>query len=460
MSSIIQQKTLLNEQSVSLTNQLFEKFNIKSELQAIGIKKKRGVSVFNVFKQLFILIFTGKNWYFHQKNTDVTTSFRKDVIYDFLNSIFIQWETLLFSISTQIICYFSQFLAPKRKRVLVADSTLYDRNRSKKAELLTTVYDSVSKKLKKGLQLLVLGWDDGFSFIPLLFRLVSSTKPEKILYPSREITDKTTPAYTRRIDAVKDKLTLLVEMVKQVMKTSIRFSYLLVDSWFATPKFFSQCRNEGIEVITRLKNTSKIYYQFRNRILTLANLFAEVKKRYPSKHDIYYCIVKTNAHKVPLKIIFLRNNRNKNKWIALATTDLQLGNKEIIRLYGRRWDIEVAFKMCKQYLKLAKEFQGRSFDMFVGHTTIVFLKYIMLEYYKRLENDEKTFGDLFFLLSDEVKDLTYSQALKNILMLFVEMVKKQIKIEDNNGLDQLVQDFILKLPASFGVLFGYRLYES
>jgi len=34
--------------------------------------------------------------------------------------------------------------------------------------------------------------------------------------------------------------------------------------------------------------------------------------------------------------------------------------------------------MIKSYLKLAKEFQGRSFDMLVAHTTIVFLRYIMI----------------------------------------------------------------------------------
>jgi len=54
----------------------------------------------------------------------------------------------------------------------------------------------------------------------------------------------------------------------------------------------------------------------------------------------------------------------------LLSTDISLDDQEIIRIYGKRWDIEVFFKMNKFYLKLAKEFQGRSYDMMFVHITI------------------------------------------------------------------------------------------
>jgi hypothetical protein len=44
-----------------------------------------------------------------------------------------------------------------------------------------------------------------------------------------------------------------------------------------------------------------------------------------------------------------------------------LGLPQIVTLYGRRWDIEVFFKMAKSFLKLAKEIQSRSFDALVAH---------------------------------------------------------------------------------------------
>lgn len=46
--------------------------------------------------------------------------------------------------------------------------------------------------------------------------------------------------------------------------------------------------------------------------------------------------------------------------------------------YKMRWDIEVFFKCTKSLLRLQKEFQGRSYDLLISHTTIVFSRYILL----------------------------------------------------------------------------------
>lgn len=47
-------------------------------------------------------------------------------------------------------------------------------------------------------------------------------------------------------------------------------------------------------------------------------------------------------------------------------------------------------------MKLGTEFQCRSFDAMVSHTTIVFARYILLEWIRRNRNDQKTYGELFF----------------------------------------------------------------
>lgn len=53
-----------------------------------------------------------------------------------------------------------------------------------------------------------------------------------------------------------------------------------------------------------------------------------------------------------------------------------MDNEEIIRLYGKRWDIETFFNYCKSYLQLGKEVHGRKYDIMIAHTTIVFMRYI------------------------------------------------------------------------------------
>lgn len=47
---------------------------------------------------------------------------------------------------------------------------MYDRNRSKKVELLARCMDhsSLTKRFYKGFRLLTMGWSDGATFMPLI----------------------------------------------------------------------------------------------------------------------------------------------------------------------------------------------------------------------------------------------------------------------------------------------------
>ena len=106
------------------------------------------------------------------------------------------------------------------------------------------------------------------------------------------------------------------------------------------------------------------------------------------------------------------------------STDLDLANEEIVRIYGKRWDIEVFFKMAKQHLKLAKEIQCRDFDALIAHTTIVFMRYMFLAYQHRIETDQRTFGELFYACCDELTDISFVEALYRILNLTGEKIRE------------------------------------
>ena len=124
---------------------------------------------------------------------------------------------------------------------------------------------------------------------------------------------------------------------------------------------------------------------------------------------------------VDAKIVFVRDRR-RDQWLALLSTDTAIEDEEIVRIYGKRWDIEVFFKVCKSYLALAKEFQARSFDMQVATTTIVFLRYAMLAMESRKANDDRTIGDLF--LWEEMADNQSSQSL----MLLVDILRHVLNV--------------------------------
>jgi hypothetical protein len=97
---------------------------------------------------------------------------------------------------------------------------------------------------------------------------------------------------------------------------------------------------------------------------------------------------------------------------------------DIIRIYRMRWDIEVFFKCAKSLLHLQKEFQGRSYDLLVSHTTIVFSRYILLTWQHRQSTGARSFCGLFYLLCEEVGTLDWTHALQQLLELIHEVASK------------------------------------
>ena len=150
---------------------------------------------------------------------------------------------------------------------------------------------------------------------------------------------------------------------------------------------------------------------------------------------------------VAAKIVFVRDRRSK-KWLALLSTDTTLAAEEIIKLYGRRWDIEVFFKMAKSFLNLAKEFQSRSFDALVAHATLVCCRYIMLELVKRTNADPRTLGILFHAVCDEMQQIGFTEALALLLKLLEETLDSVIGL-CKEQVQRLIERFVETLPRAF-----------
>ncbi len=109
--------------------------------------------------------------------------------------------------------------------------------------------------------------------------------------------------------------------------------------------------------------------------------------------------------------------RIRKDWLALLSTETELSEAEVVRIYGKRWDIEVFFRTAKQQLDLEKGCQARDFDALIAHTTIVMLRYMFLALEQRRHDDPRTLGLLFHACCDEVRDLAYLEALQRILTL-------------------------------------------
>jgi Archaeal putative transposase ISC1217 len=178
-----------------------------------------------------------------------------------------------------------------------------------------------------------------------------------------------------------------------------------------------------LDVICMLKISSKIHYFYQGEWMNLKEIYKTITPN--GKGNIIGSVTvsiresKNNLEFHEVKIVFVKDRHSKN-WLAILSTNIAIRNEEVIRIYGKRWDIEVFFKMIKSYLALVKEFQGRSYDMMFGHTTIVFMRYAMLALESRNTTDPRTIGDLFFHMCDEAEDIKFSTAL----ILLMDILKK------------------------------------
>jgi hypothetical protein len=344
-----------------------------------------------------------------------------------------------------------------RPKVLILDDSSYDRNRSKSVELLARCFDHASQKMRfyKGFRMLTLGWSDGATFIPLDFSLLSS-KTSCINGISSKI-DKRSSGYKRRLEALQTAPEQIPNMIKRAMNTGIDASYVLMDTWFTQQPLIKNIKEQGLDVIGMVKNLKQRYLVDGER-LSLKDLYrlaAPIK----GKKGLLRSIKTTQANGVPVKVVFIRNRNKKSEWLAILSTDCTLSDQEIIRIYGLRWDIEVFFKTTKSLLKLQKEFQGRTYDSLISHTTIVFARYIVLSWQNRCSTDQRTLGGMFYELCDEINDLDWAVALQQLIELLEDTFKESSKRIQRLIKSQL-QQWIAGLPNYIKAYLPISVCES
>lgn len=406
---------------VSRIDAFMGRFTIGTLLNRAGIRKVRGISPLLVFRAVFELAFIGRNIYtgIHQGARECLG---KDVVYRFLAAPRHNWRRLIGLLSQMVIKGFLEPLTDEmREKVLILDITLYDRSRSRQVELLSRVYDHCSKMYRKGFRMLTLGWSDGATFIPVDHAVLSSTNQKNRMQGITKEMDRRVCGARRRQEALCKATDVLVPMVKRALGLFISAKYLLMDSWFGFPSVVRSVMGH-IHVICMVKNTPKICYEFEGRSLTLSQIYRKIRKR-RGRATIKGSVVVGIGEDKKARLVFVRNRNKSVKWLALLCTDLSLSDDEVVRIYGKRWDIEVFFKMAKHYLKLDSEIQVRDFDSIVAHSTIVMIRYTFLALEQRLATDSRTIGALFLAAVDEMRDISLTEALVRIFSLVSDRLR-------------------------------------
>ena len=210
----------------------------------------------------------------------------------------------------------------------------------------------------------------------------------------------------------------MIESLKTAQNAGHHADYVLFDTWFSSPAQLIAVKKLGLDSIAMLKKSSHIYYEYEG-----------VGK----------------DEKIPAKIVCVRNKKNKKDWIAFICTNPELSEEEIIRIYGKRWQIEVFFKTCKSYLQLISECHSLSYDALTAHVATVFTRYLMISMEQRRSKDDRTLGEIFYFFTDELADITFGESFQIIITAMIESISAIFQPTEEQ-LAMFIEMFVGQLP--------------
>lgn len=408
--------------------------------------KQKGVPAMQLLRHKLATVFTGRSMYMQFRTGRVQNEFSKNTFYRFLNSTKTNWLRFTTLLASEIVRNeLTDLTGEDRKNVFIIDDSLFHRTGYKHTELVSRVFDHTDMSYRKGYRMLTLSWSDGNTLIPVNSCLLASNKQENLCGPVAAF-DKRTIAGRRRMLAQTKAPEAMMTLIDSAVTAGLSADYVLFDSWFANPAQILDVKSRGLDVIAMVKKSGRIKYGYEGRALTIKQIYAANRKRRGrSRYLLSVDITLGKQNPIPARIVCVRNRSNRKDWLALITTDLSLSEEEIIRIYGKRWQIEVFFKVCKSTLNLIGECHSLSYDALTAHTAIVFVRYMLLAVEQRKSEDQRTLGELFFFLVDEMADITFAHSFSILMDALIASLQECLKFS-NAQLETLVNDFKSRLP--------------
>lgn len=423
----------------------FSTFRIGNLLHKCNAQKEKGVPVIDIFKYKLCNVFADRSMYMQQKTGSFKESFSKNTFYRFLNSPKTNWLRFTTLLSKKVADAVEPLTSEDRVNAFVVDDSLFERTSCKQTELGSRVFDHTSMKYCKGFRLMTLGWTDGNTFLPVNSCLLASSKEKNLIGPVDQCDGRSLAAKRRKLAQTKGT-EVMIELLKTAQNAGHHADYVLFDTWFSSPAQLIAVKKLGLDSIAMLKKSSHIYYEYEGKQLSIKKIFGICKKRRGrSKYLLSVNVMVGKDEKIPAKIVCVRNKKNKKDWIAFICTNPELSEEEIIRIYGKRWQIEVFFKTCKSYLQLISECHSLSYDALTAHVAIVFTRYLMISMEQRRSKDVRTLGEIFYFFTDELADITFGESFQIIITAMIESISAIFQPTEEQ-LAMFIEMFVGQLP--------------
>ncbi len=231
--------------------------NIKTILSQSNFTKKDGVSVYMVVIHfVYMLVMNKKVSTFINQSDD---SLKKDIYYRLLSNSSYNWRKLLSLSTLKILKLLHKVQDSKAIRVFIIDDTIEGKVGKNIEGSCDYLWSNKEKRTVRGINVVSLNYSDGFSNFMLDFAIVTNKYARVIIDNFKNIIDTRTNAHKRRLETLKGKSQIAIDMIKRAVNSGIYADYLLIDSWYSKPSFIKEMNDLGLKVITRVANNNKIW---------------------------------------------------------------------------------------------------------------------------------------------------------------------------------------------------------
>jgi len=387
MSIEIQIINIINDKLKNPIYTTMKLLNIKTILAKSNFTKKEGVAVHMVLLHfVYMLVMNKKISTFMKQSND---SLKKDVYYRLLSNSSYNWRSLLSLSVSKILSKLHKLQDAKAIKVLILDDTVEDKVGKNIEGSCDNLWSNKEKRKIRGINVVSLNYSDGFSNFMLDFAIAMNRYARVAIEEFSNKVDHRTNAHKRRLETMKGKSQIAIDMVKRAINSGIYADYLLVDSWYSKPVFIKEMNELGLKVISRIANNNKIW-NFIGKEKTLEAIYNKFKVLKSAKQGTYgkkikftyFSVVVEHKTAGKLKIVFIKT---KDKLIPIVSTDLEINNEEIIETYKRRWDIEQGYKELRQHFGFGQE-ENRIYEALIARITLSFFTYNIVSYINLLED--------------------------------------------------------------------------
>ena len=335
--------------------------------------------------------------------------YKKDTLYRFLNREGANWEHLQLLVGRNVVLDIEKRTTSDHINVLIFDDSPFIRASGKGTEYCGYIYDHTDGRNKLGWRMMTGAWSNGETLIPLTKCLLTSRDPKCQVGPFTKRDGRTIEGKRRKMATTKGT-DVVNKMVDDIKDAGVPFDYVLFDRWFSNPSQIIDLKaDRGCDVVAMVKKSNAKFVTYdpwidENRSMDIKEIYARNKKRRGKSRyllSVEASVIREGVE-LPVRLLYVRNKKNRKDWVCLITTDLNLSEDDIIQIYMMRREIECYFKIVKTNLRLTTECHSRSYDALTAHVVIAALRYMILAIDKFNWSDSRTINQLFDQAKREV----------------------------------------------------------